>query len=265
MRRKTVSFLAFGDLHFGYSRSVSPSGKLVSTPVHNTKAFRAMLEFARDFKPDIVLFMGDNFDMRPVNRHGLDKPKEVEVQRLVEVYEKSMEFFIKPFLDLAPTVHWFDGNHEAWVWELEAKYPGISGMLDPVSYLGLRKDVIYHPYGEIYRLGDVYFAHTVVRSSKNCAKAAVDKVRAPVRIWHFHTYQAYTQEAMKNHGYQTGVAVPCMCNRGPDYDPFKINHWVNGFLYGWVEPNGDFHDNVVIIWKDKFIAGGKLYDGRKKA
>jgi len=264
-KNRPIRFLAFGDLHYGFSRKVSPEGSVTTAPVHNAPAFRAMMEFAKDFSPDIVLLMGDNFDMRPVNRHVLDKPKELEVQRLVEVYEKGYEFFIKPVLELAREVHWFDGNHEAWVEQLEARYPGISGMLDPLRYLNLRRHVCYHPYGELFRLGKVYFTHTVTRGGVYSAKAAVDRVRAPVRIWHFHTYQVFTQQALKDHGYQTGIAVPCMCLRGPDYDPFKINHWVNGFLYGWVEPSGDFHDYVVVIWKDKFILEGKLYDGRKKA
>jgi UDP-2,3-diacylglucosamine pyrophosphatase LpxH len=73
----------------------------VKKPVHDIKAFDAMLRFARDYKPDVVLMMGDIFDMRPVSRHEIDgQPKKVEGQRLKEVYEKGDSAIIKPVLSL---------------------------------------------------------------------------------------------------------------------------------------------------------------------
>jgi hypothetical protein len=69
-------------------------------------------------------------------------------------------------------------------------------MIDPVSYLDLRKrGVVFHPQGDIFRLGKLSFAHGdgLVQGGKHVAAKAVERVGSSVRIWHFHTYQVYSR------------------------------------------------------------------------
>jgi len=259
-------FLAFGDLHFGWDKTVSPTGRWSVAPVHDEKAFNCMLSFAKIFKPDVILMMGDNFDMRPVSRHEIDLAKKMEGQRLQEVYEKGYDFFIKPLLALGAELHWFDGNHEAWAYQLANKYPGIDGLIDPYTAMNLKKDkIVFHKQGEFFKLGKLAFAHGdnfVNGSAKYVAQRAVERYGSSIRIWHFHTYQAATRETLKNNAYQTGIAVPCLCNRGPSYDTCHFNSWMHGFLYGYIEPSGAFHDHIAVIWNGKTIAEGKTYEAK---
>jgi hypothetical protein len=44
-----TKYVAFGDLHYGFNKKVSPEGKLTSTPVHELSAYRAMFKFILDF------------------------------------------------------------------------------------------------------------------------------------------------------------------------------------------------------------------------
>ncbi|HOK44298.1 MAG TPA: metallophosphoesterase [Bryobacteraceae bacterium] len=259
-----TKYVAIGDLHFGFDKQLLPGGKWKKTPVHEDAAFRVFLQFAEKFRPDKILMMGDMFDMRPVCRHELDVPKKIEGQRLIEVYEKGFDYFINPILRLNAEVIWVDGNHEAWAYNLANKYPGIDGMIDPVNYLELRRrGIVCYPQGTILRLGKLAFAHgdgLVNGDVKYVAKKAVERYSSSIRIWHFHTYQVFTKETLKNKAYQTGVAVPCLCNRGPSYQTVHLNGWTHGFNYGFIEPNGEFHDYVAVIWRGKLMtAEGEVY------
>jgi hypothetical protein len=115
--------------------------------------------------------------MRPVSRHEVDgQPKKVEGQRLVEVYQRGYNAIVQPILSLNAEVHWFDGNHEAWAYQLANRFPGIDGMIDPFSYMQLRdKGVTFHPQGEIFRLGKLSFCHGdgLVKGGKHVAAKAV--------------------------------------------------------------------------------------------
>ena len=261
-------FLAFGDLHYGYDKVIDSTGRVMVQPVHDVKAFQCMMKFAKVFKPDIVMMMGDVFNMQPVSRHVIhDSPKKIEGQRLVQDYQEGNEFFLKPILSLGAETHWFDGNHEAWAYQLVTKFPGIDGLVDPYTYLEMKKRGIhFHKQGEFFKLGKLAFHHGdnfVKGSVRYVAQRAVEKYGSSIRVWHFHTYQVYTRETLKNNAYQTGMAIPCLCNRGPAYDTTQFNSWMHGFLYGYIEPNGSFHDNVSVIWKGKTVAEGKVYDANK--
>ena len=222
-----------------------------------------MLKFAKNFKPEVILFMGDILDMTPVCHHDFDRPRELEGQRLQEVYEKAYKDIILPVHGLgAGEVLWVDGNHEAWAAKLANRFPGIDGLIDPYHCLGLNKlGFQYHPPGSIAKLGKLAFAHgdTITNSRLNAAKRAVERFGSSIRIWHHHTYQVFTKETLKNLAYQSGVAVPCLCSRGPKYQQTHLNSWVKGFNYGFIEKQ-DFHDYVAVIWKNKLQTGdGHVY------
>jgi hypothetical protein len=263
--RQKGKFLVLADLHFGFDKRIRPDGNTRSTPVHDVAAFNATMAFAKDYQPDIVILLGDNFDMRPVCRHEMDRPKKMEGQRLVEAYDKGDRFFIQPLLNLkgSPEIHWFDGNHEAWAYQLTDKFPGADGMLDPYRYLDLgKRGLVFHPQGDIMRLGKLAFAHgdTLVRGAgKFAAARAVEVYGSSIRIGHFHTWKVHTHPVMKNGAYQTGVVIPCLCNRAPTYDLSPINSWVQGFDHGEVTANGRFDDAVAVIWRGRTTVHGKVY------
>ncbi len=263
-----IKYVALGDLHYGWDKKVSPMGRPTRHPVHEIAAFQAMMKFVKDFKPDRIYLMGDMFDMRPVCRHEIHLAKAMEGQRLREMYEKGNEFFLEPCLKTGAEVHWLDANHEAWAYQLAAQFPGVDGIIDPANYLEMKKrGVVLHPLGSIIKVGRLALAHgdTIVKGSvKYAAQRAVERYCSSIRVWHFHTYQAFTKETLKNMAYQTGVAVPCLCNRGPSYEATSLNGWMHGFNYGFVENSGEFHDYVVVIWRGRFHApSGVLYDGNK--
>jgi hypothetical protein len=258
-------FLGLWDLHYGYDKITLPSGKSKIVPVHSVNGFHTMMEFARWYKPSVIILGGDNFDMRPVCRHDRGLPKKQEGQRLVEVYQKGWEFFLEPLLKLPghPEVHWFDGNHEAWSYQLANEFPGIDGMIDPYTYLELKdKGIVFHPQGDIWRFGKLGITHgdgLVRGAGLTAAKQAVTLYGSSIRLGHFHSWQVYTKPVLKDADYVNGVVVPSMCTRAPSYSLSPVNTSVNGFLYGVVYDNGKFDDAVVLVRNGRCSVAGKEY------
>lgn len=245
-------WVAFGDTHFPYT---------------DWEAVGLLNGFLSFWKPDVVLWMGDIFDMRAVNRHDLEnrRAKGLEGQRLLEDYRSGWNQLIHPILRRTKRAEhwWVDGNHEAWAYRLEDRIPGLEGLIDPYNVLNLdRYFARYQRQGGFFHLGKLAFCHgdALVRgSSKYCAARAVERYSSSVLIWHFHTRQIWTRETLKNMGFQTGFCVPCLCVLEPYYSLTPINSWVHGFAYGLVEDDGQFHVEVPVIWGGRLFAAGRLF------
>lgn len=252
-----VRWIAFGDVHF---------------PFVDEEAFRTLLEFVRYWKPREVLFMGDIFDLTPINRHDLERRsvRNLEGKRLIADYEAGMKSVIMPVLKAAGKARfwWMDGNHEAWAAKLVDRLPGLEGMVDPWNALKLdRYFEKYGSQGSFFQLGKLAFCHgdgLVRGAARYCAARAVERYGSSILVWHYHTRQVWSRETLKNEAYQTGFSVPCLCNLVPYYSPVPLNAWVHGFAYGLIEPDGQFHVDVPVIWRGRLFAAGRLFGSGKR-
>ena len=71
-------FIATYDLHYGFERK---GGHKVA--LHDAKAWEAVLQFGRDFKPDTWIMGGDMLDCGVISHHNKGKPGRTEGLRLV--------------------------------------------------------------------------------------------------------------------------------------------------------------------------------------
>jgi hypothetical protein len=249
------------DTHFGFERV---GGKKV--PIHNIKAIEAMMAFVSDFKPDIFLHGGDGLDCGAVSHWNRSKRKSVEGLRLVEDAREARKFLIDPINDILPSNTqkvYHIGNHEDWLEDILEEYPGLEGFVGVDEMLGLtEKNWAIIPQGGVTKFGKLHFAHGDNVGGKYVANQAVMQYERSIRFGHHHTYQVDTKvSAIDIADARTGVAVPCLCNRGPSYGRNKPNRWMNGFLVGYIFPDGSFNDTVVVIVNGRFCWNGKVYKG----
>jgi hypothetical protein len=81
-----------------------------------------------------------------------------------------------------------------------------------------------------------------------------------IRFGHFHTFQAFTKTSAVDMYGHTGIAVPCLCHKNPNYGGNSPNKWMQGFLWGWIDKEtGGFNDYVTIITHGKAAVLGKVY------
>jgi metallophosphoesterase superfamily enzyme len=251
-------YLYLTDLHWGYERRGGHK-----TPLHDQKALNVALEFAKDFKPDHIILGGDMLDCGCISHHNHGKPGATEGFKLLADAKELQQALIKPVEALKPkTLTYITGNHEDWLTDLVDQIPALEGIVDVRSVLNLSEKWKIVPVGEAHRLGKLVLIHgDQVKGGENCAKWATMAYEKNVLFGHFHTHQQFSKtSAVEEHGH-TGVAVPCLCKKGPKYGGGSPNRWQQGFAFGYLGEGGFFNNYVAIIVNGKAMINGKIYKG----
>lgn len=250
-------FLFSPDKHVGFERR---NGRLV--PLHDEAAIGAMLAFAREFKPDIWIEGGDNLDCGPVSHWLSDRKLSLESLDLSRDTETYQRLVLDPVSKLKSVTerYWLVGNHEAWLDQLAEKHPGLRSVLDIERLLPLQ-DWTVVPQGAHVKLGKLYFIHgDTLKGGKTVAEQAVVRYEHNIRFGHFHTYQVATKHSAVDATHiKTGVAVPGLCRRNPQYGKGAPNQWVQGFCWGYLHDDGTFHDTVSVFTKGRVCIHGQVY------
>lgn len=253
-------FLYTVDLHFGYERK---GGHKI--PLHDLKAWKTVLAFAKEFKPDVWIIGGDFLDCGVISHHNHGKPGATEGLKLLSDATDLRTEAIEPIEKIVGNgkLVYIIANHEDWITDLTDKIPALEGYLDLRTILKLDKRWEIIPQGGAYNLGKLTFIHgDTVKGGEHVAKNAVINYERNIRFGHHHTLQMYTKAAALDYkNAKTGMAVPCLCTKTPKYGEGNPNRWVQGFLYGFVESNGNFHDTPVIILDGKCVVNGKVFKG----
>lgn len=253
-------FIATFDLHFGSERRAGHK-----IPLHDPKAWAAVMKFAQDFKPHKWIHGGDMLDCGAVSHHNHGKPGRTEGLRLLADANEGHDLFIKPVEDLVKgdgNLIYIVGNHEDWLTDLVDDMPSLEGIVNVETILKLDKWKVV-PQGGQYDYGKLRFVHgDTIKGGENVAKAAVINHERNIRFGHHHTYQTFTKTSPSDDKLgKTGIAVPCLCHKNPRYNEGRPNRWMQGFLYGYMHDGGMFSDYVVTVIDGKFVVNGKLYKG----
>lgn len=250
-------FLFSPDKHIGWER-----GSRGLKPLHDERALVALMTFASDFKPDIWIEGGDNLDCGPVSHWLSDKKLSAESLDLSRDLAAYQQLVLDPLKSLKLTRKlWLTGNHEAWLDQLAERNPGLRGLLDIEQLLPLKGWEV-KPQGAVVKLGKLHFLHgDTLPTSKNVAERAVVAYEHSVRFGHFHTYQVASKYGALHGEVKTGVSVPGLCRRNPNYLKNRPNQWSQGFCWGYLHDDGTFNDYVTIITKGRFTIHGHTYTG----
>jgi metallophosphoesterase superfamily enzyme len=250
-----TKFAAIYDVHYGFERK---NGHKVS--LHDLKAFNTAIDFLADFRPEILILGGDILDCGVISHHNHGKPGRTEGLRLLADAKGCQEEIIEPCKRLKAKKNiYIKGNHEAWLDDLTDYEPGLAGLVDIQELLGLKNWEIISQGGH-FNLGRLTFVHGDQFSGEFAAKSAVVAYERNMRFGHFHSHSVYSKNTPLHDEYpKTGVGIPCLCRKNPSYGKGKPNRWSQGFLYGYLLPDGSFHDYVVTIIRGKCVIGGKVY------
>lgn len=253
-----IKYIFTPDHHVGFERK---NKHLV--PLHDEKAIKAMLKFAQDFKPDVMICGGDNLDCGPVSHWLKHKKASVSGLNLKKDCEVYTELVLKPINKIMAGKRkiWMIGNHEMWLQDAVEENPAFEDMLDVRNLLNLEGWEIKEQ-GEHVKLGHLRFIHgDTLPNVKNIASVAVDRYNCSVLLGHFHTHQNFLKHTMLENQPLMGTVVPGLCRRNPNYAENRPNQWTQGFAFGYVYPDGQFTNYVPIIINGRFMANGKDYCG----
>lgn len=230
-------------------------------PYHNKRAFELMLRVCEDFKPNIIVILGDFADFYSVSRFSKDPSRKLKLKWEIEQVNLGLDRIDKLNAKLKIYIA---GNHEFRLDRFIAdKAPELHGILNCEQSFHLKdRKWKYIPYRKDYKLGKVYLTHDVDSYGRNSAHKVIDTYLHSAITAHTHR-MIYVVEA-------DGIGNPilsAMFGWLGDIDKIDYQHrikaiknYVLGFGIGYMEKNtGVVHAIPVPIIKNKCLVNGTLY------
>lgn len=260
---KIKRFACGFDAHIGFERK-RINGKVQTTITHDPKVLDIHLQFVKDFKPDVYVAGGDNLNMSFISRHNNGQPRLVEGLRAEDEYQLADKIYFKPLDKLLgkATKIILPGNHEAWIEQFLDKFPQLEGLLEPEKYLRLaERNWQVQDYGAAYKLGKLYIVHgdSVRSAAKYRAATMLAKYKKNILSGHVHTSQTHIETAIADEQPHMSIVAPMLGALKPHYLNGNPTNWVQGWTYGYVLSDGQFHIYTAIVVDSKCVVEGKIY------
>ena len=239
-------WLVFGDMHI---------------PKQDTTAVRAMVEYAKDYRPDYIMNLGDYLDLEPISHWMKNKHLSLEGQRIAKDLAAASEMdrllrdeipsWRKKFITI--------GNHEKWADRYVEEHPSLSGFFDIYDFLRNGGwDII--EYGRRFSIGHLRAFHGYY-TNKHHTVSTLGTLGVSCIYGHTHDRQEFT--ISHDDGEKSAQTIGCLCNFNPGYAHNKPKRWVHGFAtVDVITETGEFFVDFIKIINGRLCRNGKIY-GRK--
>lgn len=168
---RITKVFALYDSHYPYNIDINP-----------------LLDFLKDYRPDEIIFGGDNWDISYVSHWNEEDIKNEGfhyIRKRLHQEAAQLKEQIERFRKTASTRRftYILGNHEDWLNQFESKHPSISHKegLSFKRLLGLT-DANIIPQGGIYRLGKLNFMHGDQFGSENAPKQSLMRTKGTTSL-----------------------------------------------------------------------------------
>lgn len=257
------------------SKGVQKGSFIVMPDAHGADYDRAVVAaicaFAKDFKPEYFIQLGDLIDNLPLMAKVKTKYPSfdaVDIKAMDEDYFYANEILdqIDQAVPKDTKKVFLPGNHEYRSDIILKGYEEFRHLLDYKERLGLKKRGWDETRGylEPIKLGKLNIFHGEMWGNNHIKKHLTHYQK---NVMYGHTHQV-CQDTLASPMRELpiwGASIGCVCNVSPDWQRNKTNGWEHGFSYGWFdEKSGDFYPVVVRIVHGKFHAEGKVYSGESK-
>ena len=221
-------------------------------PNHDPNAVRVALDFKKDFKPDITIFLGDLIDADAVSAFASTERD----------YDQADEFYIAgEILDKFKPQVLLEGNHEQRLrrpgcvpWELWR-------MVEPKKWFAVKKRKIqWVPYSnrkkDLFKIGKMTFIHGFC-CSQYATRAEAEAFGC---VCHGHTHRVMTYQPKHAYERNTGFNIGCLCKMDLEYQTTgRPRGWCQAFGFGYFLRSGNFSFYTARLIGETFIINGKTY------
>lgn len=157
-------------------------------PYHDKRAWALMIRAATDFKPDLLVCIGDFIDCYSVSSHSKSPTR---ARRLPEEIASALALLDQLDGLEASRKIYVEGNHEDRLRRyINDEAPELFGLIDIPRLLRLpSRGWEFVRYRDDVRIGKVYFTHDVGTSGRYATYKALDTYQHSVVIGHLHRIQ----------------------------------------------------------------------------
>lgn len=221
---KPKRFLAVADLH---------------GDMQDEATVKAVLAFKKDFKPSIIVHLGDNWDLRNLRNGASEEEKHGTINN---DWEAGFEFFRNLFSGDGEK-HFLFGNHDDRIIQASQSNSGqlrdyandkIKDIKSSCRKFGVRT----YPYDAalgVCRIGKLKAIHGY-HAGQTAARMHAT-VYGSCIFGHVHTIESAVIPRLEP---TESRSIGCLCKRDMDYINAKTGklRWANGFAYGFIFPSG---------------------------
>jgi len=204
-------------------------------------AIGALWEFMKDWRPEIRIHAGDNWDFRNLRRGATDDEKAAS---LVDDWDAGNDF-LRRFFDGGRENVFLRGNHDERLWEFRHSATGLlrdyaSDGVKRVEQHVARSKARMLPYDAalgIYRLGHLSVLHGYHCGVGACRQHA--NIYGNSIFGHVHTIESAPVPSIDP---AEARSIGCLCRRDMDYINRKTAklRWANGWAYGLLFADGTY-------------------------
>jgi hypothetical protein len=219
----------------------------------------ALFAFIDDWKPEIRVHMGDNWDFRNLRKGASDDEKAASMK---DDWEYGTEF-LRKFFAGGKIKAFLRGNHDERIWDLTKSSRGLKRDyafqgVQRIEQLVTKLHAEMFPYDSalgIFKLGHLNTLHGYHSGIGACRQHAA--IYGNCLIGHVHTIESSPVSALEP---AEARSIGCLCIRDMDYlnkKTGKLRH-AQGWAYGLLFPDGHYQLFQTRKLNDRFYASTSI-------
>lgn len=230
----------------------------VNKPVDDS--YRLFEEFTKDFKPDVLVDLGDLLELSYLASFNKDNLKILGNGQLKKDYDfartelKRLRKYVGEFWLL-------EGNHDFRVRRTLEHWPMFEGLVEYPIGLHLEElGIKFKQLDEVpLRIGKLTFIHGYW-SVKNIAKKLLDEYGHNVIGGHVHRFDLASKVMAIHEEEIQAWTIGCLSSTSPQWLRGRPNSWQKGFAVFYMDKKtGNFNLFPVNIIDGQFFFGGEKY------
>lgn len=230
-----------------------------SSPEVDNKRFDWLGELIYDLRPDMVVDLGDFYDMKSLNTYDTRYPQAIvaqSYQKDVEHGNEAQDRIRRKFKLMKrkrPFFVGFEGNHETRIKRALAHDPRLEGAKYGISFSHLNTDLWYDEYHEytnsapaLVDYDGIIYGHYVATGAfgsamhtKHHGSSLVDKLARSATVGHSHKLHYYRKADARPTAIN-GLVAGCFKGAEERWAGQANNEWTTGVAIKRYVENGDY-------------------------
>jgi hypothetical protein len=226
------------------------------SPSHDANILDIQEQICEDYKPDVLVNIGDAFDAAAISHHDIDKGIVIFGDFLEEAAKTN--YIMKRMSNWADECHAIVGNHERFIQDFVKKFPQLSSILDfkfvcDLEELGYKMT----PLKNVLKIGSAKFLHGDV-IVYNQTGSKLEKIS-----------RAYGHDTFIGHIHYPSIRFGCYSvgfagKMDQGYNEAEVSCWIHGLGF-CNQYKGLSWPTTVAIFNNKLVINGKTYEPKDPA
>jgi hypothetical protein len=229
-------------------------------PFVKRSSWKLVLKVAKDFRPDILVTLGDFIDCWSVSNYDKSPARSSQLQTEIDAANLALDE-----LDnlKVPRKEYLFGNHEARLEKyLSTRAPELFSMMKIEQLLKLEKRGWgFTKYKDYLKIGKLFLVHDTGSAGMYAHIRSMAAFEGSVVQGHTHRLGSHYIGSARGNSH-VGISSGWIGDPDQVDYAFRIQSardWHQGFTVGYMEPGGNVHLQLVPIVDNACVVSGKRY------